>query len=878
MKSAGPLPAAVLPFAERLFARFPEVLISLGSAELGDHYELPPLPGAQMRLEEAGKYKLVQVRLRRRQPRRRSRGGDAADGSLSPFSKSRALAASRTRQEAPNGASGVPEPVPVPQLADSRCVPESQVVALPAAEKTELKRPPYSFNSDRFLRGQGNLGDPLFPQLVQDAVRPHAPTSSPLSSPPSASAAPAAGAWKPNLDSLKDAPDGSDGERFTGSIAARPSLRYRSGGNHDPGSPKMSSPGSHDPWDSDGLACSFASGTPGSRPLYPRPKQGRPQPTSPSPLLLPHPALSGDAANAASSGGTADGDGSTPGQDEVSASGSSEVGGHATSTAEPPTDFADAFPSLTVRTTTEGSDDPRRMSMGMASSGCGTDGDSVVAMGRPPSLPTLQDPILQGSLTERPSPSPYTGTPLRFRRNISVNINEDWRRRSDPGNQSEGSLTPSIEPPAVFMDFADALRDANQGRTPARSTKGICKPLPGAYANARTLFILDWDDTLCPTSWIRRILKEHMTDQFEWADEKENDWQYQIPAWFFQSLPEEPHIRVKIQELQTEVISFISLAQTLGVVCIVTNAVEGWVTKTTKKWLPELRSFIWGHGSRPPLAVLYGQKHYRRPEEGSAGASLDWVDDQGELTWWKAVAMLNALGCADDLYRVAPRGRGRYLSGGPASPQSPGRHPSPLTPTPPHSVLSSPACSPMISPQVPSTSTEMSTESLPRSEDETLQSVSWYDDHFAKRLQSVISIGDSVAEMRASVLATAMYNSVGGAEAITSGHGVPLECPLSPSFTCSRPFLDAPPPTRRPFSAPPPATADVTRPWVKNVRLLEAPSVDDMIRQLRDLRQVLPRIAASRCHMDVTPDQIQALSSTMPPVSPLDRSFRTQTV
>eukprot|EP00428_Durinskia_dybowskii_P001083 CAMPEP_0170306480 /NCGR_PEP_ID=MMETSP0116_2-20130129/53630_1 /TAXON_ID=400756 /ORGANISM="Durinskia baltica, Strain CSIRO CS-38" /LENGTH=152 /DNA_ID=CAMNT_0010558563 /DNA_START=38 /DNA_END=493 /DNA_ORIENTATION=- len=76
MRTAGSLPEAVVPFAERFFAWFPEVLVSLGSPGLVDHFDLPPHSGAHIRLEDTGKHKVVEVRLARKRGRGHIRSAD----------------------------------------------------------------------------------------------------------------------------------------------------------------------------------------------------------------------------------------------------------------------------------------------------------------------------------------------------------------------------------------------------------------------------------------------------------------------------------------------------------------------------------------------------------------------------------------------------------------------------------------------------------------------------------------------------------------------------------------------------------------------------------------------------------------------------------
>lgn len=187
-------------------------------------------------------------------------------------------------------------------------------------------------------------------------------------------------------------------------------------------------------------------------------------------------------------------------------------------------------------------------------------------------------------------------------------------------------------------------------------TRAEPRLMPGAFPNRRTVFFFDWDDTLCPTSWIRSILKSHMADLQEWCDspaEDEAEWVTAIPGWFSQPLPDEPTVHEWIADLQRAVIDVINRAQAYGVVCIVTNALPGWVEKTMRKWLPQLKEYIVGHGVRPAIKVIYGQQVYEKPR-GKA-ADLPWVDDLGPTGWWKKAAMTLALDSVDELYRLEDR-------------------------------------------------------------------------------------------------------------------------------------------------------------------------------------------------------------------------------
>lgn len=237
-----------------------------------------------------------------------------------------------------------------------------------------------------------------------------------------------------------------------------------------------------------------------------------------------------------------------------------------------------------------------------------------------------------------------------------------------PSNQQQPTPTPKIplmerrkiQLPPRMVDSPEVMRFSSSESVPEYlrpldvmplSVVGVRKPFPGAFATRRSLIFFDWDDTLCPTSAIQQLLNDHMEEKAQWvaSDERsDRDWRYEIPAWFGQPLPDMPHVRESIDELQRAVIDVINTAQALGVVCIVTNSVSGWVETTTNKWLPRLKQYIHGAGARPPIEVLYGQRELH----GEWGEQGNWADGLGRLARWKKAAMLSALDRVDDLYRV----------------------------------------------------------------------------------------------------------------------------------------------------------------------------------------------------------------------------------
>jgi len=83
----------------------------------------------------------------------------------------------------------------------------------------------------------------------------------------------------------------------------------------------------------------------------------------------------------------------------------------------------------------------------------------------------------------------------------------------------------------------------------------------------QTIILFDWDDTLCPSNWIR-----------------ENR-----PALsFFKPCPSDEKFQRPLQELQKHVEATLKLALKMGKVVIVTNAMDPWVETSCRNFLPLL--------------------------------------------------------------------------------------------------------------------------------------------------------------------------------------------------------------------------------------------------------------------------------------------------
>jgi len=400
---------------------------------------------------------------------------------------------------------------------------------------------------------------------------------------------------------------------------------------------------------------------------------------------------------------------------------------------------------------------------------------------------TMKDDIFLGDPATRSLPATYfrpppghmkPPVPLKERRKVNLELPPTGSGRQSSEQRMDRELSVDLESltPSVLS-------------TTAGGPGWSLRPFPGAFPLRRTLIFLDWDDTLCPTTWIRKLLTEHIADSSKWVSETTSkcDWRDQVPAWFGQPLPDEPAVRESIAALQDSVISLLNAAQAMGSVCIITNSVSGWVDKTMKKWLPRLTQHILGHGMRPPIPVYYGQREYQLSRPGTAAAKLSWIDECGELMWWKKAAMQTALENIDKIYRVVTRFTGNQVSA-----EEP--------------------------PQVP-----------------------WQGDSGSRGVVNLLSIGDNEAEMQAPVLAAVVSRSM----AERSGNIRP----------------------RRATSAPPGPQLP-RRPWVKSLKLLDAPGIDQLRQQLDLFAKALPQMVLADSHLALTPDDLPALQpdlSELPP-------------
>lgn len=130
-----------------------------------------------------------------------------------------------------------------------------------------------------------------------------------------------------------------------------------------------------------------------------------------------------------------------------------------------------------------------------------------------------------------------------------------------------GGAAPSASGPSVGAAsnrLKPSVRQTIESLASTGSTSEYLKP-------EQTIILFDWDDTLCPSNWIR-----------------ENR-----PALsFFRPAPNDEKYQGPLRELQKHVEATLKLAMKMGKVIIVTNAMEPWVETSCRNFLPQLLPIV----------------------------------------------------------------------------------------------------------------------------------------------------------------------------------------------------------------------------------------------------------------------------------------------
>mmetsp|Transcript_52217 Transcript_52217/g.124488 ORF Transcript_52217/g.124488 Transcript_52217/m.124488 type:complete len:332 (+) Transcript_52217:148-1143(+) len=182
-----------------------------------------------------------------------------------------------------------------------------------------------------------------------------------------------------------------------------------------------------------------------------------------------------------------------------------------------------------------------------------------------------------------------SGAPRQVDTPTSKKDEEERQAKREKSESRIRALSESLDP--------SAFSRSQKGGRISQSWKG-----PGggvrqsqlAFADRdQTIIIFDWDDTLCPTTWLRSV-----------AIFGENG---QLKGAVINS-----EARKQLHQLSEQVVVLLQLAQTLGKVVIVTNARRPWVDTSCHHLLPAVKSHL------KEITVEYALEHVA-PEEVQKG-------------------------------------------------------------------------------------------------------------------------------------------------------------------------------------------------------------------------------------------------------------------
>jgi len=133
---------------------------------------------------------------------------------------------------------------------------------------------------------------------------------------------------------------------------------------------------------------------------------------------------------------------------------------------------------------------------------------------------------------------------------------------------------------------------------------------------SETIIVFDWDDTLCPSSWIR--------------DNRPS-------LSYFSPPPPEDRFLLPLRDLQQAVSELLECAMKLGKVVIITNSKQNWVDTSCKNFLPQVEHQL------PDIPIIYAAEKWN---------ALSYRD---QLNWRDKLAQQNygdRNNCKDDTEEI----------------------------------------------------------------------------------------------------------------------------------------------------------------------------------------------------------------------------------
>lgn len=138
------------------------------------------------------------------------------------------------------------------------------------------------------------------------------------------------------------------------------------------------------------------------------------------------------------------------------------------------------------------------------------------------------------------------------------------------------------------MDSADQRASSKHSVGSAYETRMSSKCSAASSCQWReasqTIIVFDWDDTLCPSSWLRANSP---------------------PLSYFHPPPQEERYLKPLHELEDAVIEVLQLAQRYGKVVIITSASHNWVNTSCTNFLPRVLPYL------SNIPIVYAQSLWK---------------------------------------------------------------------------------------------------------------------------------------------------------------------------------------------------------------------------------------------------------------------------
>lgn len=128
--------------------------------------------------------------------------------------------------------------------------------------------------------------------------------------------------------------------------------------------------------------------------------------------------------------------------------------------------------------------------------------------------------------------------------------------------------------------------------SPTCTIQTSCSHIDSWHKAEETLLILDWDDTLFPTTYVWNDPRLHWTKLAPCFGERDSGGADGASLPADPEKPEGPTMRERLEQHAATVIALLRLAVSLARVAIVTLAEDGWVEKSIRHFLPSMEGVL----------------------------------------------------------------------------------------------------------------------------------------------------------------------------------------------------------------------------------------------------------------------------------------------